>query len=105
MSKRVMFLRASNGHPVGCIAIALNKLTSTVQYQVSVLNPSDQFDRAIARQLAIGRLVESPITITVRQDANRDEISFAIMEHIVLSGKNALPSRAIKAAKLWLSEQ
>lgn len=105
MSKRVMFLRSPNGHPVGCIAIALNKATSTVQYQVSVLNPSDQFNRAIARQLAIGRLVENPITITVRQDANRDEISFAIMEHIVLSGNDRLPSRAVKAAKLWLSAQ
>lgn len=105
MSRRVMFLRSPNGHPVGCIAISLDKKNCTVQYQLSVLNPSDQFDRSIARQLAIGRLVENPITISVRSDANRDEISFAIMEHIVLTGRNVLPSRAVKAAKLWLEQQ
>ena len=102
MSRRIMYLRSSNGHPVGCIAISVDRNSSSVQYQLSVLNPQDNFDRAVARQLAIGRLVEDPISVRIRKNANMHDISLAVMDDIAYNGKGLLPSRAIKAAKLWM---
>lgn len=103
MSRRIMYLRSDNGHPVGCLAIQVNSSDrSQVSYQLSVLNPKDQFNRSVARQLAIGRLMEEPIKISIRHNATMHDISEAVMEDI-LKYKDA-PSRAIKAARLWVRQ-
>jgi hypothetical protein len=96
-----MYLRTVSGNPVGCLAIRLNPRTQFVEYQLSVLNPLDRFDRKVARQLALGRLAEGPITLRVPRNPTMFDISVAVMRDIV-NTKNA-PSRAVKAAKLWLS--
>ena len=100
-SNRIMFLRAPNGHPVGALAIRLVKGKNTAKYQFSVLNPKDQFDRAVARQLALGRLVEKPLTVHLPDGANMHDISESVM--LDLSQRKEVPSRAQKAASLWLN--
>ncbi len=98
--RRVMFLRNYVGTPIGCVAITLSRSKGVVEYQVSVLNPADRFNRAVARQLAYGRLVEQPLSVPIKKECSMHDVSHAVMTGIA-SNPN-LPSRAIKAAKLWL---
>jgi hypothetical protein len=97
---RIMFLRNESYRPVGCIAITVNRHSKTASYQFSVLNPADNFDRKIARQLAIGRLVEQPIDVYISNNASMHDISESVMVDLAFSER--APTRAIKAAKLWL---
>jgi hypothetical protein len=97
-----MYLRSENGHPVGCLAIQVNRSSGTATYQLSVLNPRDRFNRAVARQLALGRLLEEPLKISMHREATMHDISEAVMKDIV-SYKDA-PTRAIKAARLWIRQ-
>ncbi len=100
MNYRITYLRSMNGQPIGCLSISL-KDSKTAQYQISVLNPLDKFNRKVARQLAIGRLVESPFTVQIPKNASRHDIMASVMKHIV-SHKD-LPSRARKAARFWIT--
>ena len=102
-----MYLRDRNYQPVGCVAIKLVKVTgmggrhyNTLIYGVSVLNPQDQFNRAVARQLALGRIVEVPSTTVIPGNSSIHDISEAVMRSITRS--TVLPNRARQAAKLWL---
>jgi hypothetical protein len=93
------------GQPVACVAIKRHRAvgagkTEYITYQLSVLNPADRFDRGVARQLAIGREVEAPLTTVVSADAGKYEITKAVFSDIVRD-KN-IPTRARKAARLWL---
>lgn len=97
---RIMFLRAKDNNPVGCLAIRINPRTKFVEYQLSVLNPVDNFDRKLARQLALGRLEESPVTLRVPADPTMFDISVAVMRD--LSATKSAPNRAQSAAKRWL---
>lgn len=109
MEHRIQFLRDSKGQPVGCVAIKIKTSvgryggTTLVTYQMSVLNPLDKFDRRMARQLALGRLTEAPLTTTIDYPSpSRTEISRAVMEDI--KHDPSAPTRARKAAKQWLKE-
>ena len=100
MDHRIMYLRDSKGQPVGCVAIKVvsDKL---VTYQMSVLNPADRFNRAVARQLALGRLV-APLTARLPYQAiNMHDITEAVC--VDICNDKSAPSRARKAAKLWLN--
>lgn len=88
------------GNPVGAVAIRVKEGRRMAEYQVSVLNPLDRFDRAMARQLALGRLAEAPFTVPLPKNATMDDITRAVMMDI-MSDPGAV-SRARKAAKLWL---
>lgn len=98
---RIMFLRDSKDHPVGCLAISMDRKNHRLNYQMSVLNPDDRFDRKMARHLALGRLVEKPVSVPVKRghELTMHEISCVVMEHVATS---KAPSRARKAAKFWL---
>lgn len=100
-NKRVMYLRDYNYKPVGCIALTVDRANNAVQYQVSALNPIDKFDRRVARQLALGRMVETPVTVSIPKEASMHDISEAVMLNIV-QNKVKFPARAVKGAKLWL---
>ena len=63
VNRRVMYLRDSSYTPVGCVAISVSKNRKQVRYQYSVLNPSDDFERSLARHIALGRLVEKPVRL------------------------------------------
>lgn len=102
MSRRIMYLRSEIGHPVGCLAIQLNRHDGQISYGLSVLNPRDRFNRAVARQLALGRLVEEPFKVNISREATMHDISEAVMKDI-LKYKDA-PTRAIKAARLWVRQ-
>jgi hypothetical protein len=102
VSRRVMFLRDKKGMPVGCVAISLSQKTNKIRYQVSVLNPIDSFKRDLARQIALGRLLEKPFVIPMRGTGQYD-ITFEVMNAI--ESNTELPKRARKAATLWLDSQ
>lgn len=111
MNLRIMYLRDSYtvgqngdinaGQPVGCLAIKLNKDNDTLEYQMSVLNPEDKFSRKVARQVAIGRMTK-PIVLSIAKDSTMHEISEQIMLDVAQNSK--APSRARKAARLWLKQ-
>jgi hypothetical protein len=109
MSKRIMYLRGSNGHPVGCLAIEANKQDATVKYNMSVLNPTDKFNRSIAKQIAVGRLESVALLVTPKtrvkgtEEPTVHDVSYAVMQDIVMKGVKNYPARAVKAAKLWLN--
>jgi hypothetical protein len=106
MEHRIQYLREANGHLVGCIAIVEHPhqggFYSLVEYRVSVLNPEDQFDKSVARQLALGRLVEAPFTVRVPAHPTMHEVGAAIMKDIARD--SGAPSRARRAAKIWLRQ-
>jgi len=101
---RVMYLRDRRGSIVGCIACQVNRSGHDYvgSYQLSVLNPADKFNRGVARQLAKGRLLESPRHIELPTVPSMHEVTERIMQNILLD-KN-VPTRARKAAQRWLDE-
>ena len=104
MRERTMFLRDKSGNPVGCLAIVAYPESNVIEYQFSVANlDQDTFDREVARGLALGRLVDIPITVRL---PSRKFHSFDISQAVIknLTRREGVPSRAIKAAKLWLKQ-
>jgi hypothetical protein len=101
---RIMFLRGMSYAPCGCVAIKVDTRNRQLSYQFSVLNPADRFDRKMARHLALGRLLETPVTFSYArgETLTMHDISKRVLEHLVTS---KAPTRAVKAAKLWLFEQ
>jgi hypothetical protein len=97
---RITYLRDKNNHPVGCVAFIFNRNIGCVDYNYSVLNPLDIFDRKMARQLAIGRLAEAPRNIRINSNSNLHEVSRAIMRD--MTTWSIVPTRAYKAAKEWI---
>lgn len=104
MSNRVMYLRDNKNNSVGCVSILVHPVTKLVEYQFSVVNmKQDVFNREVARGLALGRLVEAPIVVSMQhKHVNMYNISQAVMKN--LSRRKGAPSRAVKAAKLWLKK-
>lgn len=109
MSKvRVMYLRDAKGSPVGCVAITVDRHSKRVNYQLSVVHPIDTvdatgrrlpFDSHKARLIALERLVETPVSVSIKSAATMHDISEKVMKHIAQAKR---PTRAVKAAKLWL---
>ena len=100
-NKRIMYLRDDQYFPVGCLAIAVSKGRKQVSYQLSVLNPVDNFERSLARHIALGRLVEAPFCIRGFDGTQgKQEITEAVMKAICKS--KTAPGRAKKAARNWL---
>lgn len=101
--RQITFLRDAKGQPVGCIAYSVRSDKTKIQYQVSVLNPVDRFERPLARQIALGRLIEKPITfVNNNSKAGNLQILSYLMRQI--ADNMDLPSRARKAANLWLKK-
>lgn len=109
MKIRFMFLRDRRNSPVGCLAITVSSDMTVVNYQYSVLNPVDGFNRSLARELAAGRLVTKPIVIGKGDSflpsgsykfRGMHDITRAVMSHLATDAH--APKRASKAAELWL---
>lgn len=100
---RVMYLRSTDGKPVGCVAMVVDRLEGVARYQLSVLNPADYFDRKVARHLALGRLIEQPQKVSMLKNASMHDVSRLVMTALVASKHT--PARACKAAKLWLKSR
>jgi hypothetical protein len=100
---RIVFLRGDGWRPVGCVAIHVEPGSATLRYGLSVLNPTDNFDRKMARHLALGRLVEIPHTLKMHRhggELTMHDITTMVM--IDLVNRKGVPNRAAKAAKWWL---
>lgn len=109
MSCKIIYLRAPNGHPVGCVAMSYDRANRVVSYQASFLNPRDKFDRYVARNIAVGRLATKARQAEIvgyshllSSDITTHDITKVVMIEIS-SMMDGVPSRAVKAAKLWLS--
>lgn len=107
MEHRIQYLKDENGRYVGCIALQEHSAhrgskTVLVEYRISTANPTDTFDKDVARQLALGRLIEAPYTVRVRAGANMYEISAIIMKDI--ASDSTAPSRTRRAARNWLRQ-
>lgn len=105
MQHRIQYLKDANGKYVGCIAIRERpELQSgdryAVEYRVSSVNPLDDFDKDVGRQLALGRMLEAPYIVHVAQNPSMHEVSIVIMRDIVKD--STLPSRVRRAARNWL---
>lgn len=104
---RFMFLRDSYEHlkksmPLGCVVIGLTADKQRVTYQVSVCNPSDEFNRSQARHLALGRLIEKPKPAVVGVvNPTMHDITRVVM--LALESDASVPKRARKAASNWLN--
>jgi hypothetical protein len=98
-----MFLRDKTGKPVGCIAMSVNldRDKYSFRYNYSVLNPVDEFKRDLARQIALGRLLEAPIKVKCELPlTGRDDVSYEVM--VDIANNSNVPARARRAARAWL---
>jgi hypothetical protein len=101
---RIMFLRDKNNQPIGCLAFVISSLADQIVYGMSVLNPKDKFNRTIARDVAMLRMNMSERCRDVPFHAapyTMHEVSKTLMRDLLINPR--APSRARKAAKLWLA--
>lgn len=115
MKTRIMFLRNESYFPVGCLAIVVDH-NNLVSYNYSVLNPLDKFNRKLAREIATGRLASNPFHVQLEPNRKHSmhEVSYAVMSDLAYNtsrntatalthpSSSRHPTRAVKAAKLWL---
>lgn len=110
---RYMYLRDERRNPIGCLAIRLHRKKGYLEYQVSVVNPVDRispmtgkntpFNRNVAKDLAVGRLVTQGLLVPIKDDITMSQVTRAVMSDLAsLPSTMPIPARAIKAAKLWL---
>ena len=115
---RIFYLRDGKGFPIATVATDLlmksdlgGHETSTplgVIYGIAVWNPKDKFDKALSRQIALGRMNLNGTIIYVRENFKR-----AVMEHIaerfVLDEAwglvRIMPNKVRQAAQRWLDEK
>jgi len=107
-NNRVIYLRTcyikgknANRQAVGCVALSFDRDSKQITYSVSVANPADEFRKKVARPLAIGRLTTNPMSVPFDQEISLHKITQKVM--IELVNDKRVPTRARKAAKLWLN--
>lgn len=103
---RFIYLRDQNKQPHACVAVAFNKKTKQVVYALSSLNPMDKFNREVARDLAVGRLLQRGNELDLSDLENPDchTITRVILKDLLTLDNDDLPSRARKLAKRWLAK-
>jgi len=95
----IHFVRNDKGMPVGCLAFRDVYYEDTgefhVEYGFSAHNPSDIWNRKLARQIAIGRMVENPFTLPGNSKWNISKMIEVILQD--LPNRNA-PKRLLREA-------
>ena len=97
---KLVYLRATRqNNPVGCVAYSCDD--EGIDYNLSVLNPLDKFDRKLARGIATKRLDKYSYHLPIN---TKNMSNFDIMVEVIasISNNSALPKRAQKAAREWL---
>ncbi len=103
---RWFYLRDKNRNPVACVAS--ERYTSfkgtdhereCVAFAVSAHNPKDQYNKSMAREVAIGRLNKGLGATYSGSVCLVPEVKKLIIATIMLGD---FPERAKKAAQLWL---
>ncbi len=92
--------------PLACLAFRdyfscydSNESTSTIEWGISIVNPQDRFSKKLARQIAIGRMVESPCIIKANFYDKAPNISNLITEIMSnLSVNKEMPKRITRRA-------
>jgi hypothetical protein len=104
INHRIHFIRDQKMFPIACIAFHdqydISGKYGTINYAFSVTHPKDNFDRKLARQIAIGRLVENPRKIEIPVGDELPNLNGIINEIMTdLSwGKDNVPKRIMKRA-------
>jgi hypothetical protein len=116
---RYMYLRDAKREPIGCLAIKLHRKKGYLEYQVSTVNPIDRvdpitgrslpFNRSMARHLAAGKMLEDALCVPMDSEVNMIQVSILVMKDLASlplpTHRGDIPTRAIKAAKLWLNNR
>jgi len=100
---KFMYFRDCNRRPIGCVAIEVLNGMSCLRYAVSAVHPYDIFNRGVARDLAVGRLISHPIYIACPSRANLHTVLTTVMRDIAAT--RLVPTNLIKSAKRWLTQQ
>jgi len=103
---KIMYLRDEKNFRVACVAFSVNKGRKKISYQVSTVNPSDfnDFDRSLGRQIAIGRLIEKPIELSLPKDVEKNfDIETLVLANIATA--KGVPTRTKNAAQNWFKNQ
>jgi len=104
---RFTYLRDHNEHPIACVAVMFEPNTKQLIYGISTLNPSDTFNKKVARDLAVGRLVQKPSRLTLhipKHEITAHEITRRVLKDLLMWGHEELPNRTRKGAQKWLQE-
>jgi hypothetical protein len=95
---RFMYLRDERRKPVACVA--MRRDGNNVLYQLSTAHPKDQFDKKLARTIAVGRLEDDPVVLNFEEELTSGHlISSHVMQDVL---DNSTARRAIDGAKNWL---
>ena len=107
---RFLYLRAPNGHPIGCIATELHRaaegqrpMVDMVAFAISVCNPLDQFKREQAKALAAGRLSTGipKRFFPIGKMAQPGTVKSGILN--IIASSRDFPQRAREAARFMLA--
>lgn len=106
---RWFYLRNKQNHPVGCVAsVRLKDLVAEpVAFALSSLNPKDQWNKKLAREIAINRLkniVDKPWMIRSISSADPSKIKELIIERIAQSYDRRF-AQSREAAQYWLTPE
>lgn len=97
---QTVYLHDKYGQQVGCVVVSVNG--NVVEYNYSVCNKADKFDKSLARHIALGRLMESPIVAgKVNEFARGYDVLNVVMND--LSNSLTTPTRAKKAVRHWMN--
>ena len=74
----------TRGNPVACVITTVDRALCSVKYAVSAIHPKYNFDRALARIIASGRLEVKPVVVqsTKEMMASSHLITKSVMQHI-----------------------
>lgn len=105
-SLKIMYLRDKKDQPVGCVVyrripVNADQTQHHLEYEVSVRNPLDRFNKKMGREIALGRLNTHPRETRIHSNSTGKEAVFAVLDQIA-NTPSLLPARAIKAAKAML---
>jgi hypothetical protein len=94
ISTRTFYLRDKRNFPIATVATELSELGG-VFYGITSWNPKDVFDKALSREIAIGRLEVNPSYLPVHENFKRAVITD-------IANRRDLPKRTREAAQRWL---
>lgn len=96
---QVEWLRDSVQNVFGCIAV--KRAGRKVNVGVSLRHPEDQFSPVLAKQLAIGRMIDSPISVEPIHLYDRVDSMYSAMKALAKSKDVSTSVR--RAARRWIS--
>ena len=110
---RFLYLREEStnpngkGFPVACICLRVDRNSNSVSYGISTVHPKDklgEYNRALARELAFGRMAlhKKMITLPRGEYHNMHDITWMVFDQ--LATDKTIPKRAQKAMTRWLSD-